>query len=921
MKNTRYFPLFALAVIFALPTFAQIPGAGRAIELDGSDDYIEIPDRTPLNPTDVITVEAWIKPDAFGSNSFDNSIVCKHDWVNGNRGYVLRCGDNGKLSFNIANSSGVWVEAISASVMTTGNWYHVAGVFDGTAIKVYINGNLEGTTSYTGSMIASTGTNARIGQIAFDKGGSRLFDGQIDEVRLWHQGLTQTQIRDWMCRKASTSHPAINDIIVYYKLDESSGSVARDSSANAIHANLINGPRWVVSTAAIGDRSSYTYAAAQTTHASGTGDRFTARNFSTKPKYIHIYSIEQTSQQSMLKSLPGYFDSTHYFGVYCEPASGTTFDVHYDFSQASNISGNKKCAVQILTKTVGIQGNWSGTPQFFYENGDSIRLNGQTRLDFIPAFYESNPSKLISTGVQKPWLCTTDSIQLIAQLSDSLTYKWYMNGKLLTDKTKNSCWAATPGVYKVVIQRKGTSCTFESIDLDITDKRPAVSWSQQLNTCQNSDSIALQTGTPSGGVFFGTGVSNTYFHPSNSGAGNHTITYQVTDGFGCVGKAISTFVVKDTTALNVTNPTAVCPESDPFAMTFVTPSTGKYAGSGVSHDVFYPLQSGSGNHEITYTYTSSNGCGSHAVLWVEVHKPDSIDISMPAKVCANADPFNIQLYPSGGTLFHSAVSGVSFIPGFAQTGKNGVIYSMTESHGCKVSDSAEIDVLLPPSVSLLAADTVCAYKGNLALNSGTPSGGIYFVNGIQTDSIDPSDLGAGTHQIVYQVTDNQGCIGQAQGNMVVNQAPAKPIVTISSNILFASGQSGFQWFFNGNLIPGAVNQSHKPAADGKYKVTITNAFGCMSESDEVQFVKLSNRGLLPSGVDIYPNPAVGELTIKGLTEGSFIQLITAEGQVLKSLNIESADFKLNLSDLTSGAYLIRIVQAQGIYHHKFNVIQ
>jgi len=88
-----------------IPALAQKPGSYTAVDFDGTDDYINIPDISALNPSAKITVEAWIKVDFYGSTSFANSILCKHGWSTGNKGYVLRCGDNGKLSFNIANAS------------------------------------------------------------------------------------------------------------------------------------------------------------------------------------------------------------------------------------------------------------------------------------------------------------------------------------------------------------------------------------------------------------------------------------------------------------------------------------------------------------------------------------------------------------------------------------------------------------------------------------------------------------------------------------------------------------------------------------------------------------------------------------------------------------------------------------------------
>jgi len=143
--------------------------------------------------------------------------------------------------------------------MKTGIWYHVAGIFTGDSINVYVNGNLEGNTLYTGSISTSTGLNPEIGDLAYSVGGTRLFKGQIDEVRVWEIALSKVEIRDWMCRKVTALHPQFKKLAVYWKLDENTGVTANDKSTNADNATLTNGPVWVNSGAAIGDTSVYVY--------------------------------------------------------------------------------------------------------------------------------------------------------------------------------------------------------------------------------------------------------------------------------------------------------------------------------------------------------------------------------------------------------------------------------------------------------------------------------------------------------------------------------------------------------------------------------------------------------------------------------------------------------------------------------------
>jgi hypothetical protein len=159
-------------------------GFGQSLLLNDANtytNYLTTPDNVGFQfGTGAFTMEAWIylisKPKniapviATGTTSFTTGSY-----------YFVVDGSN-KLQFG---GSGISISAlISASTISTGQWYHVAASRSGTTTKIFINGTLEDTeTGDTTSYNYST-NNLLIGRNGWDNSGTQGFYGYIDEVRI-----------------------------------------------------------------------------------------------------------------------------------------------------------------------------------------------------------------------------------------------------------------------------------------------------------------------------------------------------------------------------------------------------------------------------------------------------------------------------------------------------------------------------------------------------------------------------------------------------------------------------------------------------------------------------------------------------------------------------------------------------------------
>lgn len=915
--------LATFILIQSLVTLAQKPGSLSAIELDGTDDYIAVPDISALNPTAKVTVEAWIKADAYAPNNFGNSIFCKHGWASGNKGYVLRCGDNGKVNFNISNASGTWVEAVSGSVMKTGIWYHVAGTFNGDTVAVYINGNLEAFTLYTGSMSASTGLAPKIGDLAYTTGGSRLFKGQIDEVRIWNTALTKATLRDWMCRKVTKSHPNYSNLAGYYKLDDGNGLNATDNSTNANTGTLTNGPRWVTSGAALGDSSAYVYAGTSLTLPTKSGDVFIVKNITGSPAMVHAYVTYDTTIQPAAKNVLGAIDSTHFFGVFYETNANVKFDINYNFKNLSAVNGAKKCGVNMFVKIPGNVGAWDYTPSKLYDAGDSLVIKKQTKNEFVMALYQTDSNKILSSSNGKNWFCSGDSLLLLAAANDSFTFVWYKNGSVLNGKTKKSLWVSSVGNYKVKITRRGTTCSFASTSMAISSRSTPVTWTYSINTCENSDSIKLTPGSPAGGYFSGKWVtSNGYFHPKLAGSGSKTIFYNYVDTNNCINKASINATLLDTTQLIFMPPGPLCTNAVPFNLTIVSPSGGSYKGKGVTTNTFSASAAGAGKHMITYSLTKANTCVSKAVFPIDVYKPDSTSVVIKDKACNSEEPIVVQTFPTGGVLKGAAVVGQSFYPLFASIGWNWIYYTITESHQCEVMDSAKIYISEITKASISKQASKCDNSADINLTGGQPAdSGTYWVDGVLSSKFSPSAKGKGVYKIEYRIVNYFGCRDSASATLRVNASPIKPVISISGNTLISSSPNGNQWLDKNGPVSGATQQNFNPTVNGYYFVKVTNDSNCSTLSDSVQFSKVGINITLNDKVHIYPNPSnTGIIYIEGLQTQYELQVTDLVGKVLVHKSEQNSKEVIDLNSFGSGTYIVSIKGNGQWYNHRVVVL-
>jgi hypothetical protein len=166
-------------------------GGGQAFSFDGSDDAVNIGD--VLGGLSQVTLSAWVKVTGSSSNSNFNIII-------GNSGaYLLSYQDDSDDFLFRVNLGGSKYDLLAdiSSVLNMGR-YHVIGVWDGSNQYIYVNGTLANQQATSGNMGNTSGKHMILGSLDTTADGTAqskyMFNGEIDEVRIYNEALSQQQI-------------------------------------------------------------------------------------------------------------------------------------------------------------------------------------------------------------------------------------------------------------------------------------------------------------------------------------------------------------------------------------------------------------------------------------------------------------------------------------------------------------------------------------------------------------------------------------------------------------------------------------------------------------------------------------------------------------------------------------------------------
>jgi len=186
--------------------------SGNVLDFDGINDYVEIPYTASISEY-TISVQLWVKVNANNGNA--QSIITSGGNTNGYNGFGIYAFPDGKWYIFVAKNGPNYI-SIQGPSINYGVWTNLGITYDQRAVRLYVNGTLANTYAVTG-LTPNTSLPTRIGAGNSEGIANDFFGGEIDELSLWSEVLSQSKIDSNMNSSLAVSEPFL---IGYYNFNE-----------------------------------------------------------------------------------------------------------------------------------------------------------------------------------------------------------------------------------------------------------------------------------------------------------------------------------------------------------------------------------------------------------------------------------------------------------------------------------------------------------------------------------------------------------------------------------------------------------------------------------------------------------------------------------------------------------------------------
>ncbi len=283
----------------------------------------------------------------------------------------------------------------------------------------------------------------------------------------------------------------------------------------------------------------------------------------------------------------------------------------------------------------------------------------------------------------------------------------------------------------------------------------------------------------------------------------------------------------------------------------------------------------------------------------------TINASGPLSFCQGG---SVDLTAVGGNTF--LWSNGSTVPMISTSSSGTYTVIVGDTAGCRGQVSATVSAL-PASVNITGPTVLC--QGGSITLTATGNNASYLWSDGQSGAT--AIFGAaGTYSV--QATAANGCVSQ-DTIIVTLSTPPSPVISLNGQVLQTGNFASFQWYLNGNAIPGATSNSWTPVGNGNYTVTVTNSAGCSGTSSPYTVTTIARLEALPQGyIAVSPNPAhdVLHIQLPSANRGKGqLEIWALDGRrcMLHTIPAGTTVIDLPVSELSKGVYLLKMQLQEG----------
>jgi hypothetical protein len=398
--------------------------------------------------------------------------------------------------------------------------------------------------------------------------------------------------------------------------------------------------------------------------------------------------------------------------------------------------------------------------------------------------------------------------------------------------------------------------------------------------------------------------------------GTTVVTWTYDDGNGNTSTQTQNVVIEDVTSpvADVATLADVTAECEVTSLTDPTATDNCGGMVMVSNDAVLPITT-QGTTVVTWTYEDMNGNTStqtQNVVITDVTGPVAdvatlADVTAECEVTSLTDPTATD--NCGGTV---TVSNDAVLPITTQ-GTTVVTWTYEDENGNTSTQTQNVvieDVTAPVAdVATLADVTATCEVTSLTDPTATDNcGGMVTVS---NDAVFPITADA---TVTWTYEDENGNTSTQTQEVLISGVDAT--VTVSGATITANNTNTgvtYQWVDCDNAnapISGATSVSFTATADGNYAVEVTED-GC-TETSACTLIDLSNVTVLTADlIKVYPNPATSVLNIETTTEGT-VGFYDVSGKLIFTQNVIAGTNEMNVDQLATGTYTLRLTTANGI---------